>query len=59
MPAYAEPHLSPRPYVTSPLLICDRLLRLAEDADRAGLPVTAEHLLFLANTMFETEQVAQ
>lgn len=37
----------------SPLVICDRLLSLAKDADRAGLPVTAEHLLFLAHHIFD------
>lgn len=39
----------------SPLVICDRLLALAQDADRAGLPIMAEHLLFLAHTMFDPE----
>lgn len=34
--------------VPSPLMLCDRLLSLAEDADRAGCPHTAEHLLELA-----------
>jgi hypothetical protein len=42
-----------RPPVPSPLLLCDRLLRLAEDADRAGFAITAEHLLHLAHTVFE------
>jgi hypothetical protein len=37
----------------SPLLLSDRLLRLAEDADRAGCAVTAEHLLHLAHTVLE------
>ena len=37
----------------SPLVLCDRLLRLAEDAERAGCAVTAEHLLFLAHTVLE------
>ena len=39
--------------VPSPLMLCDRLLTLAQDADRAGLAVTAEHLLQLAHTVFE------
>ena len=49
-----QPHAveSPRP-PTSPLLLCDRLLTLAQDADRAGLSVTAEHLLELAYNVFE------
>ena len=37
----------------SPLMLCDRLLTLAQDADRAGYAVTAEHLLELAYTVFE------
>jgi len=32
----------------SPLVLCDRLLRLAEEADHAGFPGAAEHLLDLA-----------
>jgi hypothetical protein len=43
---------SPRP-PPSPLVLCDRLLTLAQDADRAGLAVTAEHLLELAHSVFE------
>jgi hypothetical protein len=38
---------------TSPLLICDRLLALAQDADRAGCSVTAEHLFHLAHTVLD------
>ena len=37
----------------SPLMLCDRLLRLAEDADNAGFPVAAEHLLDLANEVLD------
>ena len=37
----------------SPLVLCDRLLTLAQDADRAGYAVTAGHLLELAHTVFE------
>ena len=37
----------------SPLVLCDRLISLAQDADRAGFAVTAEHLVHLAHTMFE------
>jgi hypothetical protein len=39
--------------VPSPLMLCDRLLTLAQDADRAGYAVTAGHLLELAHTVFE------
>ncbi len=38
---------------TSPLLICDRLLALAQDADRAGCSITAEHLFHLAHTVLD------
>ncbi len=38
---------APKP-VPSPLMLCDRLLSLAEDADRAGCSYTAQHLLKLA-----------
>lgn len=37
----------------SPLVLCDRLLTLAQDADRAGFAITAEHLLQLAHTVLE------
>ena len=60
------PHLSPtlrpatiRPMplsgqkAASPLVLCDRLITLAQDADRAGFAVTAEHLVHLAHSMFE------
>lgn len=41
------------PHTASPLILCDRLLTLAEDADRAGFAVAAEHLLFLAYDVLE------
>ena len=37
----------------SPLMLCDRLLTLAQDADRAGYVLTAGHLLDLAHTVFD------
>jgi len=37
----------------SRLVLSDRLLHLAEDADRAGCPVAAEHLLALAHSVFD------
>ena len=40
----------------SPLLICDRLLSLAQDADRAGCAVTAEHLFHLAHTVLDEKR---
>ena len=37
----------------SPMVLSDRLLSLAEEADRAGCKTTAEHLLNLAHTVFD------
>jgi hypothetical protein len=37
----------------SPLILCDRLLTLAKDADRAGLRGAAEHLLDLASEVLQ------
>ncbi len=35
------------------LMLSDRLLSLAQEADRAGCTITAEHLLALAHTVFD------
>ena len=43
---------SPRPPV-SELVLSDRLIALAEDADRAGYTDTAERLLTLACSVFD------
>jgi hypothetical protein len=37
----------------SPLVLCDRLLTLAQDVDRAGFRTLAEHLLELADDVLE------
>jgi hypothetical protein len=37
----------------SPLILCDRLISLAQDADRAGLLDTAEQLVHLAHVVLE------
>jgi hypothetical protein len=37
----------------SPLVLCDRLISLAQDADRAGLTDTAAHLVGLIDELFE------
>lgn len=37
----------------SPLLLSDRLLTLAKDADMAGYRIAAEHLLFLASEVLD------
>jgi len=42
----------PSPPPASPLVLCDRLISLAEDADRAGLKTTASHLVDLIEGMF-------
>lgn len=51
------PTLSPTPSTPpprpSPLILCDRLITLAQEADRAGFAITAEHLVHLAESVFE------
>jgi hypothetical protein len=37
-----------KPPAPSPLLLCDRLLRLAEDADRAGVSAAMKNRAYLA-----------
>lgn len=39
----------------SPLMLCDRLISLAADADRAGFAATAEHLVHLALEVFDEQ----
>ena len=43
----------PTSFAVSPLLICDRLLTLAQDAERAGLRGAAQHLLELVSEVLE------
>jgi len=43
----------PLPPPPSPLVLCDRLISLAQDADRAGLTATALHLMDLIDELFE------
>ena len=43
----------------SPLMLSDRLLTLAQDADRAGYRVAAENLLFLAEEVLDKPQLLQ
>lgn len=55
-----QSHVQPvSPYSPSPLILCDRLLSLAQDADRAGLSITAEHLLHLAHAVFDERGVTK
>jgi len=46
---------SPSP-AYSPLMICDRLIGLAQDADRAGYTTTADRLVDLVDQMFAERQ---
>jgi hypothetical protein len=45
--------ISTIPAAPSPLVLCDRLISLAQDADRAGLTITAAHLVGLIDEIFE------
>jgi len=38
---------------TDPLLLAERLINLAADADEAGFPVASEHLIHLADQMLD------
>ena len=42
----------------SPLILCDRLLTLAQDVDRAGMRGTAEHLLGLVAEVLQPSWAA-
>jgi hypothetical protein len=49
-----QPSLTPaRPIETSPLMLSDHLITLAEQADRAGYTTTARRLISLACTVFD------
>lgn len=37
----------------SALVLCDRLIQVAQDADRAGYSQTASHLVALVDRMFD------
>jgi hypothetical protein len=39
--------------VASPLILCDRLIALAQEADRAGHVATATDLVRLAHAVFD------
>ena len=43
--------------VFSPLVLCDSLLSLAQDADHAGLRAAADRLLALANSVLDERPV--
>lgn len=46
----------PKQQVCSELILSDRLISLAEDADRAGYTDTAERLVTLACSVFDEAQ---
>jgi hypothetical protein len=48
------PHAQPAT-AASPMILSDRLISLAQEAERAGCIVTAEHLLELAHTVFDDQ----
>ena len=50
-PAYVHARLPATP--PSVLMMSDRLISLAQEADRAGYSMTAEHLVFLAHSVFD------
>jgi hypothetical protein len=53
-------HIAPSATATppiSPLMLSDHLLRLAEEADSAGLRGTAEHLVDLASEVLDEPAV--
>jgi len=54
-PSSRQPRIQRRkPAVaSSPLMLCDHLISLAQEADRAGYPGTAGHLVALLDQMFE------
>ncbi len=48
---------APVPFsASSPLILSDRLISLAQDADRAGYAITAEHLVHLAHIVFDEKR---
>ncbi len=49
----ATTEILPAPASISPLVLCDRLLTLAKDADSAGMRGAAEHLLNLVSEVLD------
>jgi hypothetical protein len=51
---FAAPVVTPlSDHQVSPLVLSDRLLTLAQDAERAGFPLSAGHLVSLAHAVFD------
>ena len=55
LPFPGRPGLSGR---ISPLMIADRLITLAQDADRAGYPDTASQIVSLVYTVLDSSPVS-
>lgn len=49
----ATTEILPAPSAISPLVLCDRLLTLAKDADSVGMRGAAEHLLNLVSEVLD------
>lgn len=49
--AIGDRKVTPTP--SSPLLLCDHIIALAQEADLAGYPTTAAHLVALVDGMFD------
>ena len=52
MPTLSPPRFA---FTVSPLLLADRMLTLAQQAERAGLADTAGRLVALAHTVFDEQ----
>ena len=50
-----QTHQPTKPERISPLILSDRLLSLAQDADRAGLTQSATRLIGLAYAVFDEQ----
>jgi hypothetical protein len=49
-------HAAQAASMPSPMILSDRLLSLAQEAERAGCIITAEQLLALAHTVFDDNE---
>ncbi len=57
--SYSENAATPMPTPISPLMLADRLITLAQDADRAGYQDSATRLLGLAYAVFDEQPRAR
>jgi hypothetical protein len=56
MPEMNTPSPTQAEAPVSPMMICDRLIGLAQDADRAGYTDTAGRLVILASRIFDEKR---